>query len=130
MTKEEWSRVRNALTMLNNPITLKIDGYEVTVALVRVSAMKNAIAIYVNGKFQGKWMVEDCEERRRFIQKRTKSFFTPKKLKEMGIPKKEHRGYLKEKYEYYQIHWTSFGGLKAHLIQNDESIELVKIEGE
>lgn len=48
----------------------------------------------------------------------------------MGIPKKEHKQYLKEKYEYYQTHWTSFGGLKAHLIQNNESIELVKITWE
>ena len=130
MTKQEWQRVQKALMDINNKVVLNIDGYEVTVVLVRVSTMKNAIAIYVNGHFKGKWLIEDCDERRRFVQKRTKSLYTSKELIKIGIHKKEHKNYLKQKYQYYKTHWESFGGLRGHLIRNNESIELVEIAWE
>ena len=130
MTTEEWSRVRKALTQLGNIVTMKIDGYKVQVQLERISTYRNAIAIYVDGTFKGKWLTEDCEERRRFIQMRKKSLWTPKKLKELGISKKEQKKWLAEKYVYYQPTWTSFGALRGHLIGNNENIELMKISWE
>lgn len=128
MTKDEWKRVQEALTSLMNKVELKIDGYDITVCLLRVSAYKNSIALYVNGVFKGKWLMEDCEERRRFVQMRKRSIFTAKDVK--GLSKKAQKEMLSKKIEYYQNMWTSFGGLRGHLTRNNESIELVSISFE
>jgi len=125
MTKEEWKRCQEALKSLMNYVKLKIDGYEVTITLVRVGTYKNAIAVYVNGYLKGKWLAEDCEERRRFIQKREKALYSQAEIKKM--PKKLQKELSQKKYEYYQTHWTSFGALKKHFVENNENIELVSI---
>lgn len=125
MTKSEWERMHKALTSLMNAVKLKVDGYEVSFALVRVGTYKNAIVVYVNDVFKGKWLCEDCEERRRFIQKREKSLYKQSEVKK--LPKKMQKEMLSRKYEYYQTHWTSFGALKKHLLENNEEIELISI---
>lgn len=108
-----------------NTVKLEIDGYEVTLVLMRIGTYKNAIGIFVNGVFEGKWLVEDCEERKRFIQKRERSLYKQSEVKK--LPKKMQREMLSKKYEYYRSHWSSFGTLKKHLTENNESIELISI---
>lgn len=125
MSKDEWKRVQKALKSLTNIVKLEIDGYEVALVLVRVGTYKNAIAIYVNGVFQGKWLVEDCEERRRFIQKRERCLYKQSEVKK--LPKKMQKEMLSRKYEYFQSHWSSFGALKKHLLENNENIEPIRI---
>lgn len=67
MTNEDWKTVDKALKSVLLPgVKLLIDGYEVTLTLCQKSQFKNAIAIWINGSFKGKWLAEDCEERRRF----------------------------------------------------------------
>lgn len=125
MNQEDWKRVQEALKSLMNTVKLKIDGYEVALVLVRIGTYKNAIAIFVNGVFEGKWLMEDCEERRRFYQKCERSLYKQSEVKK--LPKKMQKEMLSKKYEYYRSHWTSFGVLKKHLLQNNETIELISI---
>lgn len=125
MSKDEWKRVQEALKSLTNIVKLEIDGYEVALVLVRVGTYKNAIAIYVNGVFQGKWLVEDCEERRRFIQKRERCLYKQSEVKK--LPRKLQKEMLSKKYEYFEPYWSSFGALKKHLLENNENIELIRI---
>lgn len=123
MTQEEWKRVEKALEYFFKRVELEVDGYEVSLTLQRVGVYKNAIAIYVNGVFKGEWITTECEETRRFIQKREKSILTKKDKK----AQKELAEKYDRKYSVYSTHWSSFRALKRHLIANNESIKFVKI---
>lgn len=132
MTKDEWKRAEEALKSFFSPVCLKADGYDVTLILERVGIYKNMIMVYIDGKFQGKWLSEDCEERRRFCVKRTHSLLNAKeKASFKELPKKAQKELANKhhnfQYESYSPQWTSFGALKKHLISNNEKIELVKI---
>lgn len=64
MTKEEWKQAEEALTHFFHPVELKVDGYDITLILERVSVYQNKIMVYIGGEFRGQWMAEDCEVRR------------------------------------------------------------------
>ena len=133
MNRKEWQAVEEALKSLYGQVILKIDSYEVTLRLDRISTYKNGIMVYVNGKFRVQWIFEDCEERRRFLRKKERSMITPKQreaYKKMSKRlQKEYKEIYNRKYESYDFYWTSFNSLRRHLIENNESIEVIKIEG-
>lgn len=132
MTKDEWKRVEEALKSFFSPVYLKADGYDVTLILERVDTYRNMIMVYIGGQFKGKWLTEDCEERRRFLQKKVRSLLTAKQkaaLKKLSKKRqKEFAESYHTDYEIYTPQWSSFGALKKHLISNNENIDLVKIE--
>lgn len=79
MTAEEWKKVDEALTSVWSPyVHLKIDGYKVSLNLTQKSRFQNVIAVYINDEFRGKWLMEDCEERRRFCCCKRQSVVTEK----------------------------------------------------
>lgn len=132
MTKEDWKRTEDALKSFFSPVCLKVDGYNVTLILERVGTYKNMIMVYIDGKWQGKWLIEGGEERRRFCQKKTRSLLTAKeKMAIRKLSKKAQKELANEhhnfQYESYSPQWTSFSALKKHLISNNEKIELIKI---
>lgn len=130
ITIEQWKEIEEKLKFLHIPVKLKCDGYEVTILLQRISPMKNALAIYINGYMKGEWLSKDCEERRRFIRSAQKSLLTAKdrkgfkKLSKKFVREMEERA----KYTAYYTHWGSFRSLKKHLIEHNENIELISIE--
>jgi hypothetical protein len=131
MTKEEWVKAQEALKSLYHTVYLKVDGYDVALMLQRVSTYKNAISIYIGGVFKGVWLMDDCEERRRFVPKKEQYLLSSRQRAE--IKKKYTKRMQKlldvdRKYTTYQPAWSSFGALKRHLIANNKSIELVSIE--
>lgn len=127
MTAEEWKKVDESLKSVMSPgITLKIDGYQVRLFLTQKSQFQNAIVFYVNDEFRGKWLTEDCEERRRFCCCKKRSVVTEKDYKLYGIRGKKAKQEFKDRYSYneYFSYWTNFEKMKKHFIDNNESIEL------
>lgn len=105
MTKEEWNKVESRISSVFSIVKLKIDGYNIALQPVRISALKYCIAVYVNGKIKGEWIAEDCEIRRKFYHCRTKCFMSLKEIDDIikKLPKKEReksRKECKEKYTY------------------------------
>jgi hypothetical protein len=130
MNNEEWKEVEEKLKSFYNGVRLKCDGYELSIMLERMGQFKNCLMIYINGELKGEWLLKDCEEQRRFFQPVTRSCLTQELKKELKkMPKKirEERE-AKAKYTYYKPYWTSFRSLKAHLIKNNNKIELVRDE--
>lgn len=125
MTKEEWEQVKKTLESLFHMANLKIDGYDVSLCLQRTSTYKNSIVVYVNGVLKGEWLGKDCEERRRFLQKREHSVLSAKEKAKLKKFSKKFQKEFDRKYSVYYPYWTSFGSLKKHLIENNERIELV-----
>lgn len=130
MTEAEWKQVDKALrSVFSTGAKLRIDGYEVSLILRQVSQFSNAIVVYINGEFRGKWLVEDCEERRRFFQCKQKSVFSEKDAKKFGIRSKKRISELKNEHTYneYSSVWKSFKKMKKHFIDNNQQIELIKV---
>lgn len=126
MNKEEWEKVEKSLFGCFEKVVLLIDGFEVTVVVEPYTALKNVFTVYVNGSWKGKWLSEDCEERRRFYQKHTKNLLSRKDQKRLAREKKAIRDAVgKTTYDWYTPYWTSFKSMKAHFIKNNKSIELV-----
>lgn len=129
MTKEEWELVRrNVERGLGGKAYLRIDGYEITLMMEPIDHYRNAIAVYVDGKIKGEWLLQKDELGkeicRRFFQPHTT---TPSIAKGIKLSKKQ-KAELKEKYgyTYYEPWWTSFGRLKAHLVRNNKNITIIK----
>lgn len=129
MTRDEWNQVKEALNSFYHIVKMNADGYDLALKLERMSTYKNAIGIYINGEFHGKWLMDDCEERRRFCQSRQRSLLNAKgraAIKKMS-KKQQAEWIARSTYTYHASHWSSFGSLKRHLIANNQSIELISI---
>lgn len=127
MTAEQWKQIDKKLQNVLSPIVkLKIDDYEVSLAFRQVSQFRNAIVVYVNGKFCGKWLTEDCEERRRFFPCKKRCVTNANELKKMGIKSKNEIQKYKQMatYDVYSSAWTNFKAMKKHFEMNNKSIEI------
>lgn len=125
LTNEQWKKIEEELLLLPSCVKLLIDGYRVTILFTRITKTKNGYRVYVNGQFKGKWLVEDCEERRRFMRP-IKSYVYPAKVRNKKMSKKMREAINIDKtYTYFHYEWPSFKTLKNHLIKNNENIEIV-----
>lgn len=128
MTAEQWKQVEEKLQFVcTSGVKLLIDGYEVSLYLMQVSQFRNAILVYINGEFRGKWITEDCEERRRFFPCKKRCLTNANELKKMGIRSKKEIQKYKEMatYNEYLSAWTNFKAMKKHFEANNKSIEIM-----
>lgn len=133
ITKEQWDKVEKDLQSQWKTVTLKCDGYEVSLSLGQVYKMKLGILVRVNGWFKGAWLInkdKPAEEARRFLQSRYiyRYGVKDKKLyKQLGKKyMKEHSIDLGARMEFKSFYWSSFAALKRHFIKNNKSIELIE----
>lgn len=129
MTKEDWAKAEDLLGRPFGSVTLLADGYEITLQLHMLrNMMHNAIAIFVNGQFKGKWLTEDCEERRRFIPQKEVPLMNRRQVAEFKKLPKSSQKRLKEYREktitQYATHWTSWAALVRHFEANNQDIQL------
>ena len=128
MTPEEWKKVEDALSSPYGRVEFKIDGYDITIICVVEKPLHYCLAVYVDGKIKGEWISQDCEIRRKFYQKHTKSLLNSKQKKSLKREKKDFREkILKESsYDWYEPYWKSVRSMKSHFIKNNKIIELVE----
>lgn len=132
MTKDEWDQVEKAVESQFCVTNLTVDGYSLKLILERIGRYELGIAVYIDGEIRGEWIMKDCEERRRFYRRSTRSVLNKKEkdmLKKMS--KKRRDEFAKEyntTYDVYYPYWQSFRALKKHLIDNNNDIQLVSIK--
>ena len=128
MTVEDWKEVETRLSIPYSSVKLRIDGYDVTIGHAMEKPLKYCLVIYIDGIFKTKWVLEDCEIRRRFCSKHTKNLLTAKEKKALMRQRKALREQIMKDmtFEWYSPYWSSFRSLKSHLIKNNKSIELVE----
>lgn len=85
MTGEEWKIVEEDLKIIGNPVKLTIDNYDITLSLGQISTYKNGIFIYKNGYIKGIWLANECEERKRFLQKHEHNLYDNKTNRQISI---------------------------------------------
>lgn len=131
MTATDWEKVENKLSYPFGRVKLRIDGHDVVIMVEREGpkSLKYVLAVYVDGFIKGEWITNDCEIRRKFYYKSTRSLLTAKikNSPEYIRMKKAQKEALEKKYQYetFNPYFTSFKTLKAHFIKNNDSIELV-----
>ncbi|ACV64885.1 conserved hypothetical protein [Desulfofarcimen acetoxidans DSM 771] len=130
ITKQEWQEVEEQLQSFYTTVKLKCDEYNISLRLERLNQFKNVISVYVNGVVKGTWLMEDCEERKRFMRPVKKSLYSQKRKEEMKkFSKKKLKEYgidLEATYTCYLPFWKSFKKMRSHLTKNNKTIELVK----
>lgn len=124
MTKEQWAAVEQKI--LNHPYTsvkIRADGHVLSVIMLQ-NKMRLLIVVYVDGKLDYNWLLEDCEIRRKFFQQRKRSLLTRKDRERLKREKKSIREEITAQATYYSYspYWTSFTALRRHLEKNCESI--------
>ncbi|MDE5917695.1 MAG: hypothetical protein K2G62_06185 [Oscillospiraceae bacterium] len=128
MTAEEWKTVESALIPPFGRVKLKIDEYNVDIGVVYDKPLKYCYSVYIDGIFKSKWLLEDCEIRKRFCQKHTKSLLNAKQKQKLKRESKAFREQIIEQTTvvWYEPYFSSFRTLKSHFIKNNNSIELVE----
>jgi hypothetical protein len=135
MTKAEWDEIKQTLSFPWGSVTLLVDGFTLTLQVKRVSDLRFEIFPYVNGEFKGIWARDKTEEAVRFLRLKTVHLYSPAQKAKFtkGLSKKAIKEWLPDldkKSTYYSWGWSSFASLKAHLIRNNKSIELVRSKEE
>lgn len=124
MNAEEWKKVESNLLMLDHPVKLHVDGYEIWLVPTREN-MKMYITLFVDGGFKWEWIHEDCDIRKRFLCPSKHCLVKQKDLDRVTKSKKKQQEIkANNTYISYSPYWTSFKRLKSHLIKNNTSIEL------
>ena len=83
MTKKDWEKAKEQLERPwpYSRAHLEADGYDVMLEMQSVNDMfHKGILVYVNGHFKGSWLVQDCEERRRFMPQRQRPCMSPQQI--------------------------------------------------
>ena len=129
MTSEEWNKVEQTLLSPFSSVKLKIDGYNVSVTCMPEKPLHYCMHVFIDGKFKYKWLMEDCDIRRRFCQQHTKSLLNAKENKQLKRKSKYIRDEVKKNMscKYYLPLWRSFRLMKSHFIKNNDSIELIEV---
>ena len=125
LTKEQWETVKKAALNPCSGAELMIDGYHISLYLVPTSPYKSELAVYVDGVIDGKKILEDCEERRRFYRPVVKCILPAKPPKGVGKSQWETER-KKRQYTAYYPFWTNFTALRRHLVKNNHNIEIAE----
>lgn len=124
MTKKQWKAVEQKVLLYPYTIAkLQADGHVLSLSMQR-HKMRLVIVVYVDGKIDFNWLIEDCEIRRKFFQQRKRSLLTQKDRDRLKREKKSIREEIQEQATYYSHspYWTSFTALRRHLEKTCESI--------
>jgi hypothetical protein len=110
---------------------VKVDGYELALAVEQIKPLKCSIMSYVNGEFKGEWLSEKFEESKRFMRPVQVAAFKPADKVHMckGLSKmliKELYGDINKSFTSSRWDWSSFDSLRCHLIGNNTSMDLVE----
>jgi hypothetical protein len=133
ITKEQWQQLESELSHSLGCAKLTCDGFDVNLEVRRIDTLKYGIVVFVNGVSKGRWIIEDCEERRRFLRP-VQRFINGAKLRADLIkiwggkraPKAKVEK-INEKMTCYYSYWTSVKALRRHLEKNNQQVELVSL---
>ena len=117
MTKEEWKQAEEKLNSAFGRVDLLVDGYAITIQKEPCDKMRFGLTVYVDGYVKGKWVVQDCEIRRKFYYCSERSL---KAVREAVL--------ARASYQVFSPVFYSFRTLKSHFLKQNTSIELCKEE--
>lgn len=129
-TKAQWEFARASLSHSFGSVALCVDGYDLRLEVKLVGHLQYEIMPFVNGWSRGAWLLEDCEERRRFMRPVKRPMYPPTERAriEKAFGKRRAKEYfpkIGDSKTYYQLSWPSFEPLRRHLVANNRDIEIL-----
>lgn len=126
MDKADWDKIKEKLSTLFGKAELECDGYKVDLFKEYYNENRLCISVYIDGYMKGKWLTEDCEERRRFAHCKKRLLRLPKGFDTKGLTKKKLKA-LDEQRTYYSYGfcWFNFDEMRRHFEKNNKEIKLV-----
>jgi hypothetical protein len=125
-TKEQWEVIKKCATSMYSHVILQCDDYKVHINAVRVSELKLALMVHVNGEFKGIWMdpkkTEFTEIQTRFLRPRFRLLRKTSNLVKLYGKRRINQMNRNLTVVCYDPTWTSFGSLKNHLLKNNKSV--------
>ena len=91
MTNEDWKYAEEELSNIFGRVDFIIDNYNVTITCELEKVRHFALMVYIDGKFDLKWAMEDCDIRRRFCSRHTKCSLDQTQKKRLKREKKAFR---------------------------------------
>lgn len=135
ITKARWQEIDRTLRHPFGMVKLKCDGYEITAA-VETLKMKLHVMIYIDGRFEGKWLDGKDERCIKFYQckkryvlrgearKRALSQAANKRLdKEARAMFKRHS---EDFIDWWEPYWSSPKAFCRHIQKTCQSIEFIE----
>lgn len=127
MTAKDWKKAEESCkSIYGYGCDLCIAGRTVSIRRVQVSEGKLKLMTYIDGKFNGKWLIDDVPERQ-YLFHGTACIVKRSELAKIKSAKR--RKEIQEYYSYETIspYWGSFRTLKSQYRQRfgDDEIELL-----
>lgn len=129
-TKDDIEKITTELSFPWGVAVLLCDGFRVTVRVVRARTLKYTLCVYVNGWMHANQVMDDCEERKRFMcpckARMYSSAKRQKLIKAVGVRLAKKMG-VNESFTYYSHNWNSARSMLRHFAANNTSVELVGV---
>lgn len=124
MKREAWEELQRSLTWPGASAKVQCDGYVVTLQVQR-DKMRMVIAVFVGGWMRGEWLMNDCEERQRFMRPtvRRPKPYTAKQIRVLGKKWCDEQ-IAKRTFTWYGCLWPSIPVLRRHFEKHNTSVEL------
>lgn len=135
LSKQRWEEIERTLHHSFGMVKLKCDGYDITAA-VETSKMNLHVMIYIDGRFEGKWLDGKDERCIKFYQYRKRSVLRGEERKKalsnaankrLG---KETRAMFKRHSElfidWWEPYWSSPKAFCRHIQKTCQSIEVIE----
>lgn len=106
-------------------VDLDCDGYAVSIRAFQIRPLKYGLLICIGGEFKGTWLLQDCEERRRFMRPICRYLFkksirtTPSHRRLLGRDK------IDCKFVRYDAVWLSPRAMLRHFERNNKIIKII-----
>ncbi|WP_050978280.1 hypothetical protein [Bordetella petrii] len=133
LAKPTRDQVQSIVDELSRPwgrVVLTCDGYEVTAAVRRAGALTFRICVYVNGWMRGEWLINDCEERRRFMRQGSRFLYSAKDraefIRRFG-KRAARRHQIDRKIVIHRPDWTSARSMLKHFCSNNSVVTVQAI---
>ncbi len=128
MTNGKWKKVEKSLRAGRN-VKLLIDGYNIELRIVKFRNHSVGIMPFINGEYKSEWLLNDCEERRRFYST-IRGFLSSEREQERVLQEADEEEYgkwlKKNSYYEYRAVWTSLELMRIHFERKNVSIELIQ----
>lgn len=135
-TDEQWQKAEINLLSPFGFVNMTCDQYTISVLVNQVEKLRMGLFVYVDGFIRGRWLIEDCEERRRFMRPSVSRLYSRAeaarfKALERSLNRLKGGPPFTTDYDktltLYYCHWNSFATLKRHLLAHNHNITITSV---
>ncbi len=130
LRKQEIEQITSELAHPWGCVRLDCDGYAVSIVVVRTGALKYGLTVYINGWQKGEFVINDCEERRRFLRPSEQYLYSSVKrqklIKDCGKRLAQKIG-VDKRFTLYSHNWLSVNTMLRHFMANNTKVDLVEL---